>query len=86
MEWQPIETAPKDGTSILAVDADGDMGVVWWNSREQLFEDVQCLIDDDGMLTHWIPLPKAPNAALRGDSGLIAGVPLESTVRTQEVE
>ena len=26
---------------------------------------------------------QAPNAALRGDSGLIAGVPLESTVRTQ---
>ena len=28
-------------------------------------------------------LPETPNAALRGDSGLIAGVPLESTVRTQ---
>jgi len=28
----------------------------------------------------------APNAALRGDSGLIAGVPLESTVMQQEVE
>ncbi len=26
-----------------------------------------------------------PNAALRGDSGLIAGVPLESTVMQQEV-
>ena len=27
---------------------------------------------------------KAPNAALRGDSGLIAGVPLESTVRGEK--
>jgi hypothetical protein len=27
---------------------------------------------------------EAPNAALRGDSGLIAGVPLESTVMQQE--
>jgi hypothetical protein len=30
-------------------------------------------------------LRKGPNAALRGDSGLIAGVPLESTVMQQEV-
>lgn len=27
---------------------------------------------------------KTPNAALRGDSGLIAGVPLESTVMQKE--
>jgi hypothetical protein len=38
-------------------------------------------------ISHWIPAtpPSSPNAALRGDSGLIAGVPLESTVMQQEV-
>ena len=62
MEWQPIETAPKDGKRFLAVDQDGAIGVVWWNPKEQMLEDLQCLIDDDGMVTHWMPLPAAPNA------------------------
>ncbi len=31
-------------------------------------------------------LPNGQNAALRGDSGLIAGVPLGSTVMQREVE
>ena len=33
-----------------------------------------------------LPMMELPNAALRGDSGLIAGVPLESTVMQKEVE
>jgi len=46
------------------------MGVVWWNSKEQMFEDLQCLIENDGVLTHWMPLPPAPNAELRrADAG-----------------
>lgn len=59
-EWQPIDAAPKDGTRFFAVDQDGGMGVVWWNTKERMFEDIQCLIEDDGMLTHWQPLPQPP--------------------------
>ena len=59
--WQPIETAPRDGRRILAFDKGCAMGVIWFNAKEQMFEDVQCLIDDDGVVTHWMPLPEAPN-------------------------
>ncbi len=48
---------------------------------------------DDHPLNHrdkaeaeYTRLFETPNAALRGDSGLIAGVPLESTVMQQEAK
>jgi hypothetical protein len=74
-EWQPIETAPKDGTEILlcrAVDADGhsitgkSFGVfcqvaAWWGTERWV---VYCSLIHDPSLhfepTHWMPLPKAP--------------------------
>lgn len=30
MSWQPIDTAPKDGTRVLLCDADGDSHVAGW--------------------------------------------------------
>jgi hypothetical protein len=58
--WQPIETAPKDGTDML-VYQNGcfDVASVWW-------------IDDNGDAvwfngdvvvypTHWMPLPDPPD-------------------------
>jgi hypothetical protein len=71
MDWQPIETAPKDGRRFLAVDKDGEMGVVWWNRKAGMLQDVQCIIDDDGAVTHWMPLPKPPSNA--GVTGLAPG-------------
>ncbi len=61
IEWQPIETAPKDGTDVLVWDgravqlaqAYEENGVVcWWNSSEQ------CKID--GSFLRWQPLPAPP--------------------------
>lgn len=55
--WQPIETAPKDGTHIIAWQATDGMRVSWfeggmwqnfpWRSRR---------INP----THWMPLPEPP--------------------------
>lgn len=57
-EWQPIETAPKDGTEILVFD-DGAYIVTPW-----IEGDDQSGWWDNGFMdpppTHWMPLPAPP--------------------------
>ncbi len=70
-QWQPIETAPKDGTSFLGTGWDhGETNgtrhhaVVWWDEELEGFMEGQ----DDWVesacpclyLTHWMPLPEPP--------------------------
>ena len=73
-EWQPIETAPKDGTKILAhcqpldIETGKPMSfsytnVVWW--RRDKFKDSfwhwrHALNDSAAEPTHWMPLPEPP--------------------------
>lgn len=67
-EWQPIATAPKDGTRVLIK---GDCIVVanWGRvtSIVGLIEHGWCIVNDaympEHMATHWMPLPKPPMAA-----------------------
>lgn len=71
-QWRPIETAPKDGTSILICGFGGAnkyfVADVKWNEGEW------CLFDPAEDLyswpcygpSHWMPLP-APPAALGQD-------------------
>ena len=61
MEWQDIKTAPKDGTQILAYDGvcienikfRKGKWVTSWSHDEKY--------SDDGMPTHWMPLPLNPS-------------------------
>lgn len=69
-EWQPIETAPKDGTDILAygrAEYDGTLyakgrHVCWWEGDAITGfwsgRDATC----DYRVTHWMPLPPPPAA------------------------
>jgi len=55
MEWQPIETAPKDGTVIIVYAPDFFQTAawtdgIWTNASESWLGDV----------THWMPLPEPP--------------------------
>jgi len=62
-KWLPIDTAPKDGTSVLCYNAKKDFQAVdWWRTK-----DVNCSYIGFGKQndkywphTHWQPLPTPP--------------------------
>ena len=66
--WQPIETAPKDGTKILAYDPDrgGSCEILYWGS----WKGKGAWQDDEANgyyePSHWMPLPEPPQQD-RGD-------------------
>jgi hypothetical protein len=76
--WQPIETAPKDGTKILVYTVHGEIELTFWFTVEtDRYDDV-----GDGLYrkreetvaegwngnfpTHWMPLPTPPRATGEG--------------------
>ncbi|RLK56255.1 uncharacterized protein DUF551 [Stenotrophomonas rhizophila] len=58
LRWQPIETAPRDGTRLLLF-GDGDMVAAYFNVGYATWDDGDHHDDIQG-LTHWQPLPAAP--------------------------
>ena len=66
MEWMPIETAPKDGSWILAtVGAQYYPAVVRWRAEKGIEgwqDDVMCAPSDydEWPLAYWMPLPLPP--------------------------
>ena len=68
MNWQPIETAPRDGTEILLYVGTlcHDYGVAWWNGEWWEMGSRECAGMKDrfdvefGAPTHWMPLPEPP--------------------------
>ena len=62
MEWHPIETAPKDGTEILAFDGVCIENIKWMNGIGNWVtswnHDVDYTINGDP--THWMHLPEPP--------------------------
>lgn len=72
MQWQPIETAPKDGSMILAFNtAHGDMAVVGWTPAEPNimwagWTDVGsqnragATYHNENYFQFWMPLPEPP--------------------------
>ena len=62
MKWQPIETAPKDGTWILVTEETGTwMEVVRWYEDEWCSYPVTIFgFKDEPPASHWMPLPDPP--------------------------
>jgi hypothetical protein len=59
-EWQPIETAPKDGAEILVIDKAQQCWLSMWNRKTEMWE--SDYLDNLKGLTHWMPLPAPPEA------------------------
>ena len=67
-DWRPIETAPKDGTEILAaIEVHNTTGRKWWERRVISFDECRNEIGldyDHGWswedYTKWRPLPSPP--------------------------
>lgn len=61
-EWQPIETAPKDGSYVLVWAESGHEFARWFRAGECWIraEDMQNLWGEDAP-THWMPLPAPPS-------------------------
>lgn len=62
-QWQPIETAPKDGSHVLLCD-DGWFCIAGWWDDAPRDEGGQCFKNSQSHLwlnpSHWMPLPKPP--------------------------
>lgn len=58
--WQPIETAPKDGTEILGMIAPKVLRLVWWFQRSHMTFGFCDENGKDVICTHWMPLPPVP--------------------------
>ena len=70
--WQPIETAPKDGTNVLLVNRKGNMATGLWQGRGVMAgwwlrggNGPNVFFNDHHGPTHWMPLPAPPQSAYR---------------------
>lgn len=68
MKWQPIETAPKDGTCILIANG-ADMAVAFSDPDNEFawtlddgHDFSRCLRRALAEPTHWMPLPPPPSS------------------------
>lgn len=63
--WQPIETAPCDGTRFLGLTKKGYQRVDWFNGPSQGEWNERSLFWHERPMdryTHWMPLPAPPEA------------------------
>ena len=67
-EWQPIETAPKDGSTVL-VATSGKVTAAWWDEDQSIWTELlvwNSVFDEYEAQpigfapTHWMPLPPPP--------------------------
>lgn len=71
--WRKIETAPKDGTSILVYNKDGHIYEAKWDTRLGIWRfavaeqhGCGCCGGNAEFPTHWMPLPEPPSRGERG--------------------
>lgn len=63
-EWQPIKTAPKDGTKVLVAEGKIWMAVAWFWPCHMYWTEVAASGMKLNNPTHWMPLPEPPDGQL----------------------
>lgn len=77
--WQPIETAPKDGSFILLATPKGRIADGFWSLVYGVWSWPYVMVEP----THWMPLPELPGAqtqpapGVRDQPGLLAETPTQ---------
>ena len=74
-EWQPIETAPKDGTPVLLLSTDSIIYEGWWDERVQNFYKSQegwASYDPENAQGDWVALVRCQHEG-RCDRRLYCG-------------
>lgn len=68
-EWQPIETAPKDGTWAIVgwfhLAGQVSLAVGFWHAHKRAWCDVRNVLhgpNPEQLPTHWMPIPDPPQA------------------------
>lgn len=61
-EWQPIETAPKDGTRVLLFRRGWaeSVSVGWWGGLWETWNVAGGITSEFVHPTHWMPIPEPP--------------------------
>ena len=62
-EWQPIETAPKDYTHVIGIDAKGAIARTWFFAPSSLTQNwLRVGLPGKAVWhpTHWMPIPTPP--------------------------
>ena len=67
MNWQPIKTAPRDGTNVLLVNRKGNIATGLWQGRGVMEgwwlrggNGPNTFFNEHHGPTHWMPLPAPP--------------------------
>ena len=61
-EWQPISTAPKDGSFILLATPKGRIADGFWSLVYGVWSWPYVMVEP----THWMPLPTPPKRSMEG--------------------
>ena len=64
MDWQPIETAPRNGEVVLVYAPNWRGGLIYAASEQYGYWTSNACVDDHFWEepTHWMPLPDPPSA------------------------
>lgn len=66
--WQPIETAPKDGSSILLATPKGRIADGFWALTYGVWSWLYVMVEP----THWMPLPAPPGSQAQSTPNAVA--------------